>query len=115
MNQSKVSSKILRDALLGLALLVGMLLIPDQTHGSLLVSLQVALNSPWARYLDWPAAWCSLKLLVVAIGFYLIAEAAGTCFAKWRLNRLASFFYLSVLLPCALLAFGFFLLLKALL
>jgi hypothetical protein len=45
MTRSKVTSAIVRDLIIGLALLVGIMLIPDQTHGSLMASLQVAMNS----------------------------------------------------------------------
>jgi hypothetical protein len=115
MTRSKVTSAIVRDLIIGLALLVGIMLIPDQTHGSLMASLQVAMNSKWAQILDWPAAWCSVKVLLAAFGLFLVMEAAGTLFAQWRFNQLASLLYLSVLLPCGLLAFGVFLLVKALL
>jgi hypothetical protein len=47
------------------------LLSPDAgtMHGTSFFS--VAQASPWERWWDWPAAWCSLKIILLSVGVFL--------------------------------------------
>jgi hypothetical protein len=39
--------------------------------------LTVARSSPWERWGDWPAAWCSLKIILLSVGVFLVLFALG--------------------------------------
>ncbi len=33
---------------------------------------RVACSSPWERWGDWPAAWCSMKIILLSAGVFLV-------------------------------------------
>jgi hypothetical protein len=39
---------------------------------------EIARSSPWDRWGDWPAAWCSVKIILLSLGVFLLLHACGT-------------------------------------
>jgi hypothetical protein len=39
--------------------------------------ISIARSSPWERWGDWPAAWCSLKVIFLSMGVFLVLRALG--------------------------------------
>ncbi len=71
--------------------------------------------STWRNLYDWPAAWCSVKIILFSVGLFLVIDAIGSLLALVRLKSLAlSVFLLHIVPGCGLL-FGGYYLLKALL
>jgi hypothetical protein len=100
--------------------LAGLLLVaiaffsPDAGHqpGAF---FSVARQTTWRNLLDFPAAWCSVKIILFSLGLFLLIESAGTFLSVWKFKSLAlSVFFLQVL-PCLGLLFGGFYLVKSLL
>jgi hypothetical protein len=42
---------------------------------------RVAMQTTWQNLLDWPVAWCSLKIILLSVGLFLIIESTGTVLA----------------------------------
>ena len=56
----------------GIVLLLVVFLTPDAAHRNVRALLSVASGSPWRRWGDWPAAWCSLKIILLSLAGFLI-------------------------------------------
>ncbi len=39
--------------------------------------VQIARESPWERWWDWAAAWCSVKIMLMSLGMSSLIGAAG--------------------------------------
>jgi hypothetical protein len=88
---------------------------PNPADQSRWAFFQVAKMSPWHQPLDWPAAWCSLKIIVLCLGLFLVIDAVGSLLALTRIKSLAlSVFFLHVVPGFGILVGGYYLL-KALL
>ena len=75
----------------------------------------VAMQTTWRNLLDFPAAWCSVKIILFSLGLFLLIESVGTFLSVWKFKSIAlSVFFLQVL-PCFGLLFGGFYLVKSLL
>lgn len=101
--------------LVGLWIVGFVCLTPDAGDRHVLAVLHVARHSPWSQPLDWPAAWCSVKILLACVACFLILDSLGTLLIKLKRHTLAHCCFYSIVLPCL----GFFVagyyLLKALL
>ena len=99
----------------GLALLVLAFFAPDSSHHHDGSFFKLAINTNWRHVLDLPAAWCSLKIIFLSVGLFLICEAVGTKFARRQQREFAVAVYCLEILPAACFALGVFLLVKSLL
>lgn len=61
--------------LLGALLLGAVFLIPDSGQLQHRSFISVAQDSPWSHLFDWPAAWCSAKIIGLSVSAILILEA----------------------------------------
>jgi hypothetical protein len=85
---------------------------PGQHPGAF---FSIATQTTWKHVLEWPAAWCSLKIILSSIGLFLVIESAGTILSLRKRKSLAlSVFFLQTL-PCLGFLFGSFYLMKSLL
>jgi hypothetical protein len=100
--------------LIGVGLLSFAIYAPDAgRHPGAFFS--VAMQTTWQHLLDWPAVWCSVKIILLSLGLFLLIESTGTFLAVKKYKSLAvSVFFLQVL-PCAGLLLGGFYLVKSLL
>lgn len=102
-------------SLVGFCLLGVAYLTPNATDQAGWEFFRTAKMSTWRHLYDWPAAWCSLKIVVFSLGLFLVIDAMGTLLALIRLKTLAlSVFFMHALPGVGILAGGYYLL-KALL
>ncbi len=74
----------------------------------------VARESPWARWGDWPAAWCSLKIILLAFSGFLLVVSIRICSILFGRKGLARASLVLATLPAVALAAGLYYLVKAL-
>jgi len=101
--------------LLGLAFIGLAFLAPDVTHNHQGSFFKVAAASLWREPFDFPAAWCSLKIILLSIGLFMLIEAIGSVLALLRLKKLALAVFSTQLLSVAVFLIGNYYLIKALL
>ena len=101
-------------SLIGLGLLVFAFFTPDagQQHGSF---FHMAMNTTWRNLLDFPAAWCSLKIILLSFGLFLVIESAGTLLSVRKYKSLALSVFIMQVVPCLGVLFGSFYFIKSLL
>ena len=75
----------------------------------------VASSSPWERWWDWPAAWCSIKIILLSLGVALVTLSLALFARILHRKKLARFFLLLMTAPGLGFWAGMFLLVKALL
>lgn len=90
-------------------------LIPDGGQLEHRSFFSVAQHSVWGQLFEWPAAWCSAKIIVLSISALLIVEASLTLAMRAQF-RLACMALLCLAVGAlALGTFGFYELAKAVL
>jgi hypothetical protein len=101
-------------SLVGLGLLGCAFFAPDAgRHAGLFFS--VAMQTTWQNPLDWPAAWCSVKIILWSFGLFLLIESTGTLLTVRKHKSLAGPVFFLQVVPCLGLGLGGFYLVKALL
>ena len=84
MNREQGNGK--RDAIffvVGVGLLGLTLFAPDAGHHWGLGFIQVLRRISWDQPFDWPAVWCSVKILILCLGLGLLIEGL----AIWLMKR----------------------------
>lgn len=101
-------------SLIGLSLLVFSFLAPGigQQEGSF---FRAAMQSDWRNLLQLPAAWCSLRIILLSISLFLLIESMGTILAVKKIKSLVLPVFLMQVVPCLGLLFGGYYLVKSLL
>lgn len=100
--------------LLGIALIGVALFAPDAAKGPMSF-LRYARHSTWGHWLDLAAAWCSIKIILLSIGLFLVIESIASVLLVRRLKILAWPMFFLHLLPGVGLLCGFYYLVKSLL
>ena len=85
--------------LLGMALLVVVFGLPDNGSERNVSFFQVARESHWRQFLNLPAAWGSLKIILWSVGLSLFIESLGTLLAVRKRKNLALAVFLLQFLP----------------
>lgn len=62
---------------------------------------------------DWPAIWCSLKILLLSIGLFLFVDAQATWALVTKHKNLAAGIYLLLAVPSLGFLFGLYCLAKS--
>lgn len=99
----------------GFCLLAFVFCTPNFADQSGLAFFETAKVSTWRELYDWPAAWCSLKIILLSLGLFLLIDAIGTLLALVRFKSLALTVFLLHIVPGCGLLIGSYYLLKALL
>jgi len=86
---------------------------PDASH-HLGAFFKVAASSAWLRPLEGPAAWCSLKLILLASGLFLLIEALAIILAHLGLKVLAMVVFSAEIISVLIFLTGGYYLFKAL-
>lgn len=76
-NEKATQSKILLCYFAGFYFLTIVFLSPDAGNLNGESFFSIARSSPWERWGDWPAAWCSLKVIFLSLGVFLVLRALG--------------------------------------
>jgi hypothetical protein len=77
-NEQEPQRKILLLYFTGFFLLTVVFLSPHAGYLDGESFFSIARSSPWERWGDWPAAWCSLKLIFLSLGVFLVLRALGS-------------------------------------
>jgi hypothetical protein len=99
----------------GLLLMAAVLLSPDALYWEGQTFFEVARSSPWERWWDWLAAWCSIKIILLSLGATFVIAAVGLWLRVVRWRTLGTVVLLLGALPLAGLWMGAYYLVKALL
>ena len=76
--------------------------------------IKVAASSTWQQLIEAPAAWCSLKLILLAVGLFLVIEALAAMLALLGQKRLAMVVFSTQVISVLIFLTAGFYLLKAL-
>ncbi len=101
-------------SLTGLGLLAFALLAPNigERQGSF---FSVAMQCTWRDLWELPAAWCSVKIILLSTGLFLLIESTGTVLAIKKIKSLVLPVSLMQAVPCLGFFFGGYYLIKSLL
>ena len=95
---------------IGICLIGFAMLAPDAGKHQGWGFIQVVRQASWQRLLDWEAAWCSLKIILLSFGLCLIIEACGTLLMRHEHELLGFLVYLLHIVPVlGFLAGGYYL------
>ena len=100
---------------LGLYLLAVVFLSPHAGYQEGRSFLEVARSSPWDRWWDWAAAWCSLKLILLSLGVLLLVAACWVLLRGRKPKWLADAILFSSAVTGVGFGLGLYYLVKALL
>ena len=98
---------------LGMILLGAVFLIPDAGHVEHRSFFAVAQESFWGRLFEWPAAWCSAKIIALSISALLIVEALLKLAMRARYQIACMALLVLAVFPVLLGVFGFYHFVKA--
>jgi hypothetical protein len=99
----------------GLALLAIVFLVPNGTGNPAHAFFETARDSEWQIWLDWPAAWCSVKLLLFSASLFLLIDSFGTLLIVLNRRWLAGKVFILITVPFMGFFVGGYFLIKALL
>jgi len=74
-NKQETQRKILLYYFAGFCFLTIVFLSPHAGYLDGESFFSIARSSPWERWGDWPAAWCSLKVIFMSLGVFLVLRA----------------------------------------
>ena len=101
--------------LVGAVLLGIVLLTPHSGLKGIRSCFQIAISSNWAHYLEWSAAWCSFKIVLLFIGAMMFIVALAYFFECRGKEMRAEGLLLWAAFPMLGALWGFFQLFRALL
>jgi hypothetical protein len=101
-------------SLVGIGLLGFVFFAPD-VGGHSGSFFQVAMQTTWQNLLDWPAVRCSVKIILLSAGLFLLIESTGTFLAAKKIKSLVLPVFLMQAVSCLGLLFGGYYLVKSLL
>ena len=105
---ANVNSRVAIYMLVGFSLVGIVFITPDAGHhvGDF---LNIARSSPWNRFFDLAAAWCSLKIILLGAGLFLLIESIWTILARLKhCEMVVLFFGMQILLVLGMLAGGYY-------
>jgi hypothetical protein len=84
-NEKEKQRNILLYYFVGLCCLTIVFLSPHAGYLDGVSFFSIARSSPWERWGDWPAAWCSLKVIFLSLGVFLVLSALGSLFSARKM------------------------------
>jgi len=100
--------------LIGLWLVAVVFLLPNGGKVAGKSFLEGALATNWRNWGDWPAVWCSLKMILLSLGVFAIFISVGIFLMVFERINLARLILLSTVAPGLGFLIGLFYLVKAL-
>ena len=67
----------------GAFLLIVVFLTPDAGRGQGHSFITAAIHSQWSQWGDWPAAWCSIKIILLTVGAFLVVTSLFAVLEYW--------------------------------
>jgi hypothetical protein len=98
---------------IGFYLVALVILLPHPGRADGISFLEVARSSPWRHWGDWPAAWCSLKIILLSLGVFFVLHSCGTVLVAWTQKPLGTFLMILTLAPVLGFWAGLYYLVKA--
>ena len=99
----------------GFILLGIVFLVPDGSGNPTSAFFRTASQTTWRDWLEWPGAWCSLKLILFSASLFLLIDSFGTLLLVINRRRLAGKVFILIAVPCIGFFVGGYYLMKALL
>jgi hypothetical protein len=99
----------------GFILLAVVFLVPNGSGNSSYAFFKTACQTRWGDWLDWPAAWCSVKLILFSASLFLLIDSFGTLLLVLNRRRLAGKVFILIGLPFLGFFIGGYYLVKSLL
>ena len=100
---------------LGFCLLAIVVLAPDAGHVAGRSFFKVAEASPWDRWWDWAAAWCSVKIILLSLGAGSLLSALAILLKLLHRHSLAHAVFMLAAVFFSAFCMGAFFLVKAVL
>ncbi len=113
--EQKINNPVGVLLLAGVGLFGFAIFAPDAAHRHNGAFFKLAMSSPWRHPFDFPAAWCSLKVILLSIGLFLVIESLGTVLVQRKLKDLALAVFSLQIISLLLFLMGDFCLFKSLL
>jgi len=101
--------------LIGVALLAVTYFTPHAGGQQGFSFFEVAWNTPWQNLGDWPAAWCSVKVILFSLSVFFLTFWLTTMFGLSIPKALERFLIFLMTVPCLGVLAGLYLLVKAVL
>jgi hypothetical protein len=102
-------------SLAGLILLGIVFFAPNGNGEPATAFYQAAFNTTWRDLWEWPAAWCSVKIILLSVSLFLLIDSFGTLLLVMNRRRLAGKVFFFILLPLAGFCVGGYYLIKSVL
>jgi len=99
----------------GFILLAIVFLVPDGSGHPAAAFFETARGTTWGSWLDWPAAWCSVKLILFSASLFLLIDSFGTLLLVLNRRQLAGKVFILIAVPFMGFFVGGYYLVKALL
>jgi len=107
--------EVLIFSLTGFFLLAIVFLVPNGNGNPPSAFFETASRTTWRDWLEWPGAWCSLKLILFSASLFLLIDSFGTLLLVLNRRRLAGKVFILITLPVFGFLLGGYYLVKALL
>lgn len=101
--------------LIGVLLLALTYFAPHPGYQEGVSFFEVARNTAWQNWYDWPAAWCSVKVILLSLGWLFLTFWLTTMVGLSVPKMLERVLVLLMALPCLGILGGMYLLVKAVL
>lgn len=97
----------------GILLLAIVLFSPNGGDPAIGSFFKAAQATNWGKFLEWPGAWCSLKIILCSASLLLLIDSLGTLLLILNHRRMAAKVFILTLLPFLGFFIGTYYLLKS--
>jgi len=98
---------------IGISLLAVIFAVPDIGYAEHKSIFAVAIQSKWGGFFDWPSAWCSVKIILLALALFAFVNALLRLLIDTEFKGATIPMFMPSILPLLLGSFGFYELIKA--
>lgn len=99
----------------GILLLAVIFAVPDIGHTEHKSIFDVAMQSAWGNFFDWPSAWCSTKIIFLGMAALAFVNAVLGLLLDTEFEGADKVVFISAILPLLVGGFGLYELIKAIL
>lgn len=101
--------------LVAIGILLGVVIftVPDIGYTEHKSIFTIAWQSPWGHFFDWPSAWCSVKIILMALAALAFVNAVLKLLIDTQFKTSTVFKFVPAIFPMLLGSFGFYGLIKA--